>query len=508
MTRSFLKRRLQLQLLFVLVAAVLVAILSVVLISDAVRNAEGVVLSDAAKTLTAAVSELDRQCQDRVGADSAWRGLPVAAQDTSLRGVSQAVLRSYPGVEGGYYDGTHFLGYSYPTHDTGGKKTDVPTAELDDILGTISQSRSAGAAKRDIAQKILRGQHDLVVIEAKPDKEHGLSSWAMKRLPGQSDAGAHRREILLSALVVAALISIAGTLATGIILRRGVLQIKAGLTILETNFSHRLAERPDEIGEIGQSINRMAEARQKLETELRREDRLRTIGRLTAGIAHEIRNPLNSIRLSIQYLEQRLCSDQVRAEDLRPVVEEVDRLSGLLTNLLTFQKTREPVLCDHRVAPVMEKCMNLIKPQADARRITLRTEMGPPDLGARFDSEQLMQILTNLFLNAVEAIGHEGMIDSRIEPREGQVRIRIHDSGPGLTKDQADHLFEAFYTSKPGGTGLGLAVSRELATGMGVSLRYENGGTGATFVIDLPGIGDTASLRASQDYAKCHDSDR
>ena len=311
--RSLFKRRLQLQLLFILLAAVLVASLSVLLISDAVESAEGVVLADAGRTLTAAVSELNQQYQDRVTADSVWQTLPVPAQDTSLRGVSQAVLRSYPGVEGGYYDGAHFLGYSYPTHDTGGNKSDVPTAELDDILAAISQSRAVGTA-----QRTLRGQQDIVVIEAKSDGRNGLASWTMKRLSGRSDPGSHRREILLSALVLAALISIAGTLATGVLLQRGIVQIKSGLSALQSDFSHRLPERNDELGEISHSINRMAEARQKLETELRREDRLRAVGRLVAGIAHEIRNPLNSIRLNIEYMERRLGGDSVRAEDLRP----------------------------------------------------------------------------------------------------------------------------------------------------------------------------------------------
>jgi signal transduction histidine kinase len=489
--RFFIKRRLQLQLLFVLLAALLVATLSVILISDAIRSAEGVVLNDASKTVTAAVSELNQQYQDRVGADSAWRGLAVAAQDTSLRGVSQAVLRSYPGVEGGFYDGSHFLGYSFPTHDTGGKKTDVPTAELDDILATLAESRTRGIVRRGIAQHILRGQRDLVVIEAKADPQLGIVSWAMKRLPGQNDPGAHRREILLAALVLAALISIAGTLTTGIGLQRGILQIKSGLTALESDFGHRLPERNDEIGEISHSINRMAEVREKLEADLRREDRLRAIGRLAAGIAHEIRNPLNSIRLSVQYLEQRLGGRQVRAEDLRPIVEEVDRLSGLLTNLLTFQKTRQASLRNQCVAPVLERCIGLIQVQAEARNIAVKGEAGPQDLEARFDAEQLTQVLMNLLLNAVEAIGQDGVIDLRLGSRNGRVLIQVHDSGPGLTKEQAEHLFEAFYTTKPEGTGLGLAVSRELAANMGGSLRYAGHGPGATFEVELPGAAAT-----------------
>ena len=477
------KRRFQLQLLFILTAAVLVAALSVLLVSDAVRSAEGVVLADAARTVSTAVSELDRQYKDRVGADSAWPSLPVAAQDTSLRGVSQAVLRSYPGIEGGYHDGSHFLGYSYPTHDTGAKKIDVPVAELDDILAVIAQSRVSGVARR-----VLRGEHDMVVIEAKADRRDGIASWTMKRLPGRSEPGAHRREILLSVLVLAALVGVAGTLATGVALQRGIVQIQTGLSVLESDFTHRLPARNDELGEVGQSINRMADFRQKLETDLRREDRLRAIGRLVAGMAHEIRNPLNSIRLSIQYLEWRLGNGAIRAEDLHPVVEEVDRLSSLLTNLLTFQKTQQPALRDRPVAPVLQKCVSLVQPQADARNIEIRKEMGPSGLEGRFDPEQLTQVLMNLLLNAMEAAGQNGIIDLRLERHEAMVRIQVHDSGPGLTDEQMEHLFEAFYTTKADGTGLGLAVSRELAAGMGGVLRYRNDRPGATFEIELPGI--------------------
>jgi signal transduction histidine kinase len=497
-----LRRRLQLQLLFILLAAVLIAGLSVILISDAVKSAEGVVLTDASKTLAAAVSELDQQYRDRTSADSAWHELPVTAQDTSLRGVSQAVLRSYPGVEGGYYDGAHFLGYSYPTHDTGEKKTDVPTAELDDILATISQSRVSVTA-----QRVLRGQHDIVVIEAKQAGQDGLVGWTMKRLAGQSDPGVHRREILLAALVLAALISIAGTLATGVALQRGVGQIKSGLAALGTDFSTRLPERNDELGEISGSINRMAEARQKLEADLRREDRLRTIGKLVAGIAHEIRNPLNSIRLSIQYLERRLRDNQVRAEDLQPVVDEVDRLNSLLTNLLAFQKTREPVLRNEPVGPVVQKCIALVQPQADSREIQIGYEDSAPGVQARIDSEQLIQVVMNLLLNALEAVGKNGTIILSIEQRESHVHIRVHDSGPGLTAEKAEHLFEAFYTTKPDGTGLGLAVSRELTVNMGGSLRFLNDGPGTTFEIELP-VARTNTPRADQEYANVHDTDR
>jgi len=479
--KSLFKRRLQLQLLFILLAAVLVATLSVLLISDAVSSAEGVLLTDAGRSLTAAVSELDQQYQGRMSADASLIALPIGAQDTSLRGLSVAVLRSYPGIEGGYYDGAHFLGYSYPTHDTGDKKTDVPSAELDDILATIAQSRT-----QDVAQRVLRGRQDLVVIEAKASRERGYVSWAMKRLAGRNDRVARRREILLLALVLAALASIAGTLATGVALQRGIAQLQSGLAILETDFSHRLPARNDELGEVSRSINRMADVRQKLESDLRREDRLRTIGRLVAGIAHEIRNPLNSIKLSIQYLERRILSKGLRAEDLHPVVEEVDRLSSLLTNLLTFQKTRQPALADRPVAPVLEQCLGLVRRQADVKNVSIRAENLGPEVEAHFDPEQLTQVLMNLLLNAVEAAGKDGTVKIRVAERDATIGIEVRDSGPGLSDEQKEHLFEAFYTTKEGGTGLGLAVSRELATGMGGTLHYRDNGRGATFEIELP----------------------
>jgi two-component system, NtrC family, sensor kinase len=176
----------------------------------------------------------------------------------------------------------------------------------------------------------------------------------------------------------------------------------------------------------------------------------------------------------------------VRPEDLHPVVEEVDRLSALLTTLLAFQKTREPALADRPVTPVLEQCVSLVRRQADVRNITIRSEIPQPDIEARFDAEQLTQVLMNLLLNAVEAAGPDGTVEVRVAQRDATIGIEVRDSGPGLSDEQREHLFEAFYTTKEGGTGLGLAVSRELAVGMGGTLHYRNNGPSATFEIELP----------------------
>lgn len=160
-------RRIQLQLLFVLIAAISVSTLSVILIASAVGRAERYVVADTHNVLNAALAELNQQYRYRTESDSSWEALPVAAQDVSLRGISQTVFRSYPGVEGGFFTRDTILGYSYPTHGSGGPKLEVPKAERPEIRAAIDQSLNAGHASR-----VLRGARDLVVIQAVADDGH------------------------------------------------------------------------------------------------------------------------------------------------------------------------------------------------------------------------------------------------------------------------------------------------------------------------------------------------
>jgi signal transduction histidine kinase len=475
-----LRNRLILQLLFTFVAALSVATLSVVLITEAVGSAERVVLGEANKAITTAIAELKQQYRYRVSSDSSWQSLPEQARDVSLRAITQTVLRSYPGVEGGFYAGPDFLGYAFPTHDTGAAKIDVPSAERNLIVALAQQSRKANR----FSTQVIRGKSDLLVLGAEPSGEAVV--WAMKRLVGRGAPGSGVRELLLSILVLAALVSIAGTLATGLSLARGVAQIQKGLARLEEDFEFRLPPRTDELGRISRSINQMASVRRKLESELRQEDRLRAAGRLAAGLAHEIRNPLNSISLTVQLLERRLETNSIRREDLRTVRTEVDRLSVLLNDLLDLQRSRQPRPEVQSVLPVIEHCINLVERQAEMQGGAIRLENAAEEMRAFFDSQQLTQTVVNLLLNALEASPAAGTIYVRALHEDGIARIEVEDEGPGLNAEQQEHLFEPFFTTKPGGTGLGLAVSRELMRSQGGDLVYAARQTGARFVVELP----------------------
>jgi len=479
------QKRFQLQLLFALVAAISVAALTIELVASGIRHAEGFVLTDTKRTLTHAIQELDREYGLRrrgetSRGDTSWANLPLTARDLTLQAISRTVLASYPGVEGGFWLSSQFAGYSYPTHDGGSPKVDVPAAERSAIEGVIREAQLDGKAER-----VLRGKHDLIVISAAFETGEPVASWAMKRLPGQAEPAQRRESILLAALVAAALLGAAGVLATGVGLNRGVEEITSGLAALQRNLEPALPIRHDELGRVSAAINEMARTRRRLEAEIRREDRARAIGRMIGRIAHEMRNPLNSIRLSLQMLAQRQQHNRLHSDDFRMVIDEVDRMNRLLSDLLAFQQPRPPKIEPAAVSPVLEECTQLVTPQALRQGVNL---VVADDRGqtALFDREYFRQIMVNLILNAVEVSRHGESVNIRSAASSGDVSIEVSDQGPGLTPEQQEHIFEPFYTTKSTGHGLGLAVSRELAQSMGGTLYFRpEARPGATFVLQL-----------------------
>jgi len=475
--RNFFERRMQLQLLLILLAGLSVAGLSGLLIWDSLQNAESVVLDDMNSQLRAATGELARQGMYRVNSDSTWASLSPSAQNISLRGITETVLRSYPGVEGGFHENGEFVGYAFPTHDNPGAKTEVPDAERTVIESVVKQALQDGYARQ-----LLRGGGQLVLILAARAPDSETVTWAMQRRSHQNITAG--RSALLAALVAAALVAVLGTLRMAITLRRGVNNIQVGLRTLERNFEYKLPAERGELGEISMAINRMAMSRRKLEEELRREDRLRAVGRTVAGIAHEIRNPLNGIRLSMQVLEQRLKKSAVQPDDLKLVIGEVDRMDALLGEMLSFRDNKQLNLTEQSVVPCVERCIELAQ-GADVPKIRLVFDDNA-NLSAKVDGERLTQATLNLLLNAVEAAGPSGDVDVTIGRTGSELRIEVHDSGEGLNEEQQEKIFEAFYTTKAKGTGLGLAVSRQLIRDMGGDLRFEPEARGTVFVISVP----------------------
>jgi len=472
----FWRHRLQSQLLFSVVAALAVAALSALLIGEAVNTAQSMVVADARHTLSRALTALIQQYRERATADPEWSSLPFEAQDFSLHAVAQIVFKSYPDVEGGYYYDKRRLGATWEAHATLERAID----------GLIARATSEGSATL-----VTSDGKDLFVMEARHIAEPNLCAWAVKRLPGRNDPWTGQRAFLLVALALAALVSVGGAIATGARLHRGIAEIRRGLIALEHDFEYSLPQRHDELGEISAAINRMAAVRRVLEAEVAREERLRSMGRLVAAVAHEIRNPLNSIRLAMEMIERRLHRNTLRPDDLRMVCNEVDRLNDLLTNLLTFERAKTPQPERQQLVPVLNRCVQLLRAQAEERGIRLAVADHEASIEAVFDAQRLTQALMNLLLNGIQATPRGGSVQIGIARHREAIQLIVRDAGPGLTGEQQEHLFEAFYTTKTSGTGLGLAVSRELVTSMGGQLTYEDGKPGAQFVICLPSSVET-----------------
>ncbi|MCW5981420.1 MAG: HAMP domain-containing histidine kinase [Bryobacteraceae bacterium] len=474
-------QRLQTLLLLTTLTAMAVAVL---LFSDLVRSFRSTVVSDAGKSLANAVREL---LQERAVHSHPPAG---AGGHVLLQRVSYDVLRSYPDVEGGYIAGESVIGHSFPTYTEPGSALRQPPIERDAVLDALAESRRTG----EIAQRVFDDHLDLVVVSVLAPRDGDLAAWGLKRYIGFNQSRHLQRNLIPVGVLVLGLLGIAGALGISYRLQRGFAAIQAGLAQLQTDPSYRLSGQQHELQPIVTAINRMAESRQRLEADLRREDRLRVMGRVVAGIAHEIRNPLNSIRLTVQMLARRLRGNEAAEESVPMVLAEVNRLDSLLKSLLVFGAGEPERPRRQPVRPILERTLALAKLQMRERSIEAELD-GPADLCACVNADHLQQAVMNLVLNAIDAAEPGGRVAVAFEQVDSRVRISVKDSGPGLTARQQEHLFEAFYTTKSSGAGLGLAVTRILLEKMGATIEYvpdadahgdRPSAAGAHFRIELP----------------------
>ena len=469
-------QRLQTWLLITALVAVFVAALLVV---DLARNLRTVVIGDTSKALTNAVKELTQS-------GTIWQaGRHTLANDqeldSQLSQISYEVLRSYPDVEGGFKANGKVLGHTFPTYTEPGSTLRQAPLEASEVSGGIEESRNTGK----ITTRIFRDGRDLVVVATLAGKDGQLSAWCLRRLFNFSESNEINRRMLLVGAMIIALGAILFVLRLSFGMQRGFGVIQAGLERLRTDANYRLPDQVHDLKPIVQAVNQMAESRQTVEAELRREDRLRMMGRVVAGIAHEIRNPLNSIRLTVRVLARRLQHEKSAAEPITLITAEIDRLDSLLKSLLVFRAEETEKMRVQYIEPILQRTIALVKPHAEERGISIVLK-SLPDATAWVDGDYLQQALMNLLLNAIDASGSHGAVEVSVSQRGNLLEVDIEDSGPGLSAEQQDRLFEAFYTTKAGGTGLGLAVTKTLLEKMGASIRSGNGARGARFEVLLP----------------------
>jgi PAS domain S-box-containing protein len=222
----------------------------------------------------------------------------------------------------------------------------------------------------------------------------------------------------------------------------------------------------------------------------RQNERLAAIGTLAAGLAHEIRNPLNGAQLHVSFLERaikRKAQEPDMLEATRVVGDEIKRLANLVTEFLDFARPRPPELKPTSLTKVMDHACGLVDASAKSARVRLSCDPPSSDVEFPADTAKLTQVLLNLLNNAVEATGAAGGGNVLLRGRRGprQVFIDVEDDGPGLSSPDAP-IFDAFYSTKEGGTGLGLAISHRIVTDHGGSIDVTSRPGKTNFRIVLP----------------------
>jgi len=232
-------------------------------------------------------------------------------------------------------------------------------------------------------------------------------------------------------------------------------------------------------------------AYKRIEEELRRAERLAAIGELAAGLAHEIRNPLASLYGSIQLLQGELMLDGGQERLMRIILQESERLNGLITSFLQFASPRADAKKRMALRPLVEEVLDLFRQGPHLRPNTRVSVLIEPGVSVFGDEKQLKQILWNLLINAAQAT-EQGWI--RIGARETLdgggapvVSLRVEDTGQGIPRENLRKIFDPFFTSRPQGTGLGLAVVYRIVENHGGRIHVESAeGKGSTFRIELP----------------------
>lgn len=250
----------------------------------------------------------------------------------------------------------------------------------------------------------------------------------------------------------------------------------------------------DEIGELATTFENMVAAIARANTELLQAERLATIGKMAAKVTHEIRNPLSSIGLNIELLEEELAQGGHADEShqlLRAIKKEVERLSELSDQYLRVARRPAFRLEPDSLGDFLKDVVDFVRPELSRAKVDCRVELQEPLPTVAFDEGQMRQAILNLMRNAREAMQPEGgELALRLEPAPGGgVHLMIDDTGSGLSEEAREKIFEPFFTTKPGGTGLGLMVTRQIVEAHGGTIACEaREGGGTRFWIHLPGL--------------------
>ncbi|MBV9875560.1 MAG: HAMP domain-containing histidine kinase [Verrucomicrobia bacterium] len=388
-------------------------------------------------------------------------------------------LGRYNGIEGGFWSPkNNFIAYSFPTHQP--IKRDVPAAESSRI-SELNQ-RVLSAHKEDTAR--YDSSEEVLLIHAIPVSSD-LVIWTM----GRAHVGmAAAFEKLAGGLVGLLLLML---VTGGVILwylhtwGRRLSQVEQQLDESQAGLTKTgLSELDRLIAAFNLQTKRLQESQERsnqLSVQLNRADRLAALGRMSAGLAHEIRNPIGAMRLQAENALAKT-EDENQQKTYRNILQEIARLDDLLERLLAIVRLDKLVIQRTQLRRWLDDCINRFRGDSSV----VRLEVTAPALEWTLDQQQMTRALDNLVTNALRHIPPDGWVQVTAEPRNHTCYLIVEDSGPGIPEESRENIFEPFISLRSNGTGLGLAIAREIVEAHGGTISCTQGANGARFEIRLP----------------------
>lgn len=236
-------------------------------------------------------------------------------------------------------------------------------------------------------------------------------------------------------------------------------------------------------------VREKTEALQAAQNEIVQSEKLAALGYLSAGMAHEIRNPLNSISLFVQLMRQST-TDPEQIEYQTKILKEVDRVDSIIRKLLDASRRTRTITPNVQINQVIDTALEVFAPQIESRKIQVDRRYRQIPSPIKADPAELEQIFTNLFLNALDVMSAGGRLEIEIREEKGRVIVRVGDNGSGIPADILPNIFEPFFSTKSSGTGMGLPVAQRIAHIYDGSMIVEStSSAGTVFRLEFPVYG-------------------
>lgn len=354
------------------------------------------------------------------------------------------------------------------------------------------------AGDRDTATRVLA---DLQARERAIDgRLRAIWETVLHNIEGTSERAAAEQQDALAMLAALALLALVVGIGVTVWSQRVLSPLPRLQERVEAvargDLAHRLAPNTDdEIGRLGREFERMVaalaardESLQRLQQMQLQSERLAAVGRMAAHVTHEVRNPLSSIGLNVELLEEELADAGPEAKDLlRAVHREIERLTGITEEYLRLARLPNPQLEQEDLGELARATAEFVRPELQAAKVKLELEIEPALPLCALDEAQIRQVLLNLLKNAREAMPEGGSVRLAVRTAENGLLMSVADDGSGMTEEQRARIFDPFYTTKARGTGLGLPLSQQIVVAHGGTIRCESAaGEGTVFEIWLP----------------------